>query len=165
MLAPVANHQATSHDRERKNEHEQCRAGVDVVVEEVDGRVIAKFPECHPAGVFRLAFSPEVQRKLQPDQEDESTHVASKVEHIVPVVEHGRAEVVLTIALDMVMLDVVVKVGVPCMSVHGIQQVWEKRVEKPILGSQDSVPVDVLMLHQGEGAAIVQLHEPMQNAV
>lgn len=61
VLAPISHHQATAHDCERKNEHENGRAGIDVVVEQVDGRVVAEFPERGPASIFELAFPPEVE--------------------------------------------------------------------------------------------------------
>lgn len=147
MLAPVSYHQANSHDRQREDKHESCRAGVDVVVEQVDGEVIAEFPESSLAGIGFLALSPEIHREFEPDKEEETANVTGKVGDAVTVVEHGCAEILSSIAFHMVMFDVVIEVRVPGVTQHGVKQVWEQSIEDPVLGSQDTVHVDVLVLH------------------
>lgn len=121
VLAPVSHHETTAHDRERENKHEHGRPGIDIVVEQVDSDIVAEFPECGPAGIFELALPEEVERKLEPDEEKEPANVTGKVPATIAIVEHGRAEVLLAISLDVVVLDMVVVIGVPRVSEHGIQ--------------------------------------------
>lgn len=110
MLAPVAYHQAQPHDGEREDEHEGGRAGIDVVVEHVDGDVVADFPEGTFGGVLELPLPPEVQREFQPDEEDEAPDISEEVGDAIAVVVHRCAQIIPAIPLDVVVLDVVVEV-------------------------------------------------------
>lgn len=120
MLAPVSNHQATSHDQQRQKENEDRCAGVDIVIQQINRRVVAELPESCAAGIAELTLPPEVEREFGPDEEKESADVASKVKPVVAVVKHCGAQVIGAVALDMVMLDVVVVVRVPGMPEHRV---------------------------------------------
>lgn len=132
VLAPITHHKTQTHDGKWENKDEKSGARINVGIEQVDGDIVAEFPESRFEGKFDLALPPEIQRELQPDQKDESAHVARKVEDAVSVVEHGGAQVVLAVALDVVVFDMVVVVRVPSMAHHGIKYVGEEGVEEII---------------------------------
>lgn len=121
MLAPVSYHQPDSHDCQREDKYEGCRAGVDVVVEQVDGEVIAQLPESSLAGVCFLALGPEILGEFEPDKEEETADVAGKVGDAVTVVEHGCAKILGSVTFHMVVFDVVVEVRVPGVAQHGVK--------------------------------------------
>lgn len=165
MLSPVADHQAQAHHGKREDEHEGGSAGIDIVVQHVKGNIVADLPECALGAVFELSFPEEVQWEFEPDEEHEATDVAQEVWDAVAVIVHCRAQVVSAVAFHVVVLDVMVVVRVPRVTVHRVEQVREQVVEQPELWGEDSIHVDVLVLHQGESAAVEQLHEPVQDTV
>lgn len=130
MLAPVADHQAQTHDGEREDEDERGSAGIDVVVEHINGNVVTDLPEGAFGRILELTLSPKVHWELEPDEKEEPAHVGQEVRDAVAVVVHRCTQIVAAVTLDVVVLDVVVIVRVPCMSVHGIQQVGEEHVEQ-----------------------------------
>lgn len=65
----------------------------------------------------------------------------------------------------MMVLDVMVVVRIPCVSEKRIQQVGKEHVEQVISRRQNSVHMDVLMLHQRKSSTIPELEDPMQNAM
>lgn len=130
MLAPVTDHQSQAHDGERKDEHERGSAGIDVVVEHINSNVATHFPEGTFGCILELPLSPKVHWELQPNEKDEPAHIGQEVGDAVAVIVHRCTQIVRTVTLDVVVLDVVVKVRIPRMAVHGVQQVWEKHVEQ-----------------------------------
>lgn len=110
MLTPITNHQAQAHNREGKNKHEGGSASIDVVVQHINGNIVAYLPESTSGCILKLTLSPKIQWKFQPNEENESTHVSQEVGNTIAVVVHCCAQVIPAITLDMVMLDVVVEV-------------------------------------------------------
>lgn len=165
MLAPVANHQAHAELHERQQEHAEGRAPGHISPEEEEGGVVADFPEGGFAGEIGLALAEEVQRQLQPDQEEEATDVAEEVEEVVALIADGRGEVLGAVALDVVVLDVVVIVGVPGVAHERVGDVGEQLVKPAEAFLQDPAHVDMLVHHEGVRAHVVGLHDPVQDTV
>jgi uncharacterized protein (UPF0248 family) len=94
-----------------------------------------------------------------------ASHIAKEIGDAVAVIEHRCAQIFSAIALDVVVLDMVVEVGIPGVPVHRVKQVREQCVQKIVFRRQHSIPVDMLMFHQSECAAVEQLHEPMHETM
>ncbi|TKW51113.1 hypothetical protein CTA1_12224 [Colletotrichum tanaceti] len=168
VLAPVADHQAQAEQQQRAEEDKGGGAAVEAVQGAEDG-VVAELPEGRLPGVAQLALAEEVARQVEPDEEEEAGDVAEEVEGVVALVADGGGQVVGPVALDVVVLDVVVEVGVPGVAHEGVGDVGEGGVEGPQeaagLPGEDAAHVDVLVHHEGVGADVVELHGHVQRAV
>lgn len=153
MLAPVADHQAKTHDGQRQQEHKDGRPPVELPHGVLQG-VAAELPEGCLEREHRPVVPQEVEGKLEPDEEVEPPDVMQEVPDAVPLVPDGGAQVAGAVALDVVVLDVVVEVRVPGVAHKGVQQVREGEVEPGIGLVQDTAAVDVLVHHQGVGAGV-----------
>lgn len=63
------------------------------------------------------------------------------------------------------MFDVVVVVRVPGVAHKWIRDVWEERVEEPEWLGEDAAHVDMLVHHEGVGAHVVGLHDPVEDTM
>ncbi len=166
MLAPVANHEAHTHEQKRGNKDK----GGGLAVESVHGAdvcIVGHLPERRLESIPGLSLPQEVERQVEPDHEEEAADVVKKVENVVTLVSNSRGEIVGPVAFDVMVLDMVVKVRVPCMSHERIRDIRENFVdnaENPSL-RQDSVHVDVLVHHQGVCPCEPKLHQHVEDAV
>lgn len=165
MLSPIARHEAQSKGQQWQDEHANGRARVDISPHQVDEHVVAPLPQRRLEGILALSGPQKVQGQVQPDEEKETAHIAGKIRDRVAVIPHGRIEVCRPVALDMMMFDVVVVVGVPGVAHQWINDVGKQSVEDPILWGEDAVHVDVLMLHECVCACEPDMQDPMQQPV
>lgn len=84
---------------------------------------------------------------------------------LIALVAHSRAEVVGSVAFDMVVLDMVEVVAIPRMAHQWVGNVWEEIVEPGEVLLEDSAHMDVLMHHQGIGTHVEPLPHRMQQPV
>lgn len=115
-------------------------------------------PECWPT------LANVVQRKLEPDQEDESGQVDCQVERRISLIADRRAEIVRSIVFDMVVLVMIVK-RVPGLAHHWPQYVGKEHVDAAARGGEDARPVDVMMGDDRVGPNKVDNKHPMQDSM
>lgn len=88
-----------------------------------------------------------------------------EVEDVVTLIAKRGRQVVGSVALDVVVLDMMVEVAVPGMAHERIEHVGEGVVEPGHVLGQDTSHVDVLVHHEGVGADIAELQDQVQDAV
>lgn len=131
MLAPVADHQAQSEEKQGEDEDEERCVSVHKAIHAVDEEVVSDLPGSRLETLEDLAFPEEVARKLKPHEEKKSAEVAQKIGQLVSLVPDRRGQIVRPIPFHVMMLDVVVVVRVPRMSHERIGDVGKERVNEP----------------------------------
>lgn len=131
------------------------------VVEYVAGDLGAEGADCE----IESTLSEEVEREFEPDEEEEAEEVVQEVREGVTLVPDRGGEVVRPVAFGVVVLDVVVEVGVEGVAQEGLDDVREGLVEPGVFLLQDSVAVDVVVEHEGEGSGVVCYHETVEDGV
>lgn len=84
---------------------------------------------------------------------------------VVTLIPESGREVIGSVSFHVMMLDVVVKVGIPTVSHERIKDVGEQCVEDDELFAEDTSHVNVLMHHEGVCAHITDLHKAMNKSV
>lgn len=164
VLAPIAHHHTQTH--QDKGDQKDANGCLPVVLEgRVQQHVAAQLPEEGLGGESVPLARDKVERQLGPDQHDEAADVVQKVPERVPLVAHGGGQISGAVALDVVVLDVVVKVGIPRVSHERVEQVGERVVKEAEALVQDTAHMNVLVHHQRVGAHVGQLHQRVQDSV
>lgn len=156
MLAPVSNHEANAEQEQRQQECKECGSGI-VAEQQVNSCVVGELPEGGFACQHELSIADEIRGQVEPDEEEEATDIVEEVKDVVTLIAQRGGQVVGSIALDVVVLDVVVEVAVPGVAHERIEHVWEGVVEPCHVLSQDTSHVDVLVHHEGVGTDIAEL--------
>lgn len=85
MLAPVANHETKSHEKQRNQD--DTEGGPRVQFEQIVYRVVcAQLPECCLHGDGGSSLAEEVTRQIEPDEEVEFADIMEEVKNVVALV-------------------------------------------------------------------------------
>ena len=115
MLCPVAAHHTEAHDNQRDEEDKDAAKQIVVGGKAGDGErrdFATKRGKCVPV----LRVLDEVNRQFEGDKEEEANKVLAKVEKTIALETQRAGQIVGSVILDMVMLDMVIVVRVPCLS-------------------------------------------------
>lgn len=55
----------------------------------IDGEVIPQFPEPRLDPQNELALTDEIERKLEPDEEEKATDIAQEMAEVIALIAHG----------------------------------------------------------------------------
>lgn len=88
MLAPVANHQAGSHEQQRNQNNADGCTGVEPE-QGVYCVIHAQLPECCLHGDGGPPLAEEVGWQIEPDEHVEPADIMQEVKNVVPLVPEG----------------------------------------------------------------------------
>lgn len=164
MLSPVANHQTQSHKHEGQQQDTEGSPRIDPEQGNQHG-VIGQLPECSPESQASLSLAKKIHGQVDPDEKEEATDIVEEVPDVVALVNESGGEVLRAVSLDVMVLYVVIKVGVPGMTHQRIRDVGKIQVKQPELFVQNTSHMNVLMHHQSVGTHVQELHDKVNDTV
>ena len=162
MLAPVSDHHSQSHDGQWQKKHEEGGSSIEIGKHGIQESVARKFAATRFESKIRLARAEEVPWQIEPDEDVESTEVVQEMPDIVALVPDRGRQVVRSVTFDVVMLDVVEIVRVPCVAHQRVHNVWECQIDQRVCLVQYAAHMYMLVHHQCVRAHVVELHDRMQ---
>lgn len=146
MLTPITCHESQPHKSERNQEHKYGRASVHTCEEKVQESIVAQLASTSLECEGRFPSSQEISGQIKPDQEVESSDISQEVPYIISLIANCGRKIIWAVALDVMVLDVMKVVRIPCMAHQRIEDIWEQLVDESIPLAQDSSHMNVLVL-------------------
>lgn len=109
VLPPIADHEPKSHKDEGQQVNTCCCLWVELEKRDEED-VCADLPEERLCAEKIALLREKIQRKLEPDEEKESSGIVKEVEGTITLVTHGGRQIGRSVSFHVVMLHMMVEI-------------------------------------------------------